>query len=349
MINILELESSKGWGGQEKRTRRVINNLSNKFKVFFAVEEDSQLYKKRDEINATFLHVKLDKSYNLSSIFKLCKFVKTNKIQIISTHSGKDAWIGNIVGKLTNTKVIRVRHLNLPIHPFGYNLNDKIVCVSKEVKNGLANDGVREEKLEIIYTGVDTRRFNPAKTYDLKKELHVNEDCPLLGIVAVLRGAKQHKELIRTFAKIDTKAKLLIIGDGPQKESIKQLIKELDLKEKVIMLGHRNDVEKILPNLDLFMLPSRHEALGTSLLEAQSSGVVVLGSNVGGIPEAIVDGKTGFLFDDFGQLEEKISLLLKDENLRLKMSKNARSHIEKHFSINQMIEKTQKLYEDILK
>lgn len=348
MINILELESSKGWGGQEKRTRRVINNLSDEFKVFFAVEKDSELYAKQKEINATFLHVKLNKIYNLFTIFKLCKFIIKNNIHIISTHSGKDGWIGNFVGKLTNTKVIRVRHLNLPIKPAGYNLNDKVVCVSQEVKNGLLKDGVKKDKLEVIYTGVDTKRFNPLKTYDLRKELHVKDDCLLIGVVAVLRRAKRHDELIRIFSKIKTDAKLLIVGDGPQKENIQNLIKELNLANRVILLGHRDDVDKILPNLDIFILPSRHEALGTSLLEAQSCGVVAIGSNVGGIPEAIDDGKSGFLFDNFDKLKEQISSLLKDDSLREQMSKNAREYIEKNFSVKQMIEKTQNLYKEIV-
>lgn len=349
MIRILELESSKGWGGQEKRTVRVINNLSSEFEVFFAVQKDSTLLKRKNEINAKFFDVNLNKAYNLTTIFKLCRFVLKNDIKIISTHSGKDAWIGNIVGALTKRKVIRVRHLILPIHAFGYNLNDKVVCVSKEVKNALIRDGVKKEKLKVIYTGVDTDKFRPSSSYDLRAQLGLGKDCLLVGIVAVLRGAKRHKDLIKTFAKIKTDAKLLIIGGGDGYESIKELILSLNLEQKVLMLGHREDISEILPNLDIFTLPSRHEALGTSLLEAQSCGVPVVASNVGGIPEALMDKKTGFLFDTFEELEEKLTLLLDDEKLRKSLAQNAREYIEQNFSISQMIQKTQALYKEILK
>ncbi len=83
--------------------------------------------RKKDEINAEFFTIKLNKIYNLKTIYRLCKFVNENKIDIISTHSGKDAWIGNIVGLITNTKVVRVRHLIVPVKPMSYNLATKVV------------------------------------------------------------------------------------------------------------------------------------------------------------------------------------------------------------------------------
>jgi len=349
MINILEMESSRGWGGQEKRTVRLVNNLpSDEYKVFWAVEEDSTLYEKRDEINAEFFTIKLNKIYNLKTIYKLCKFVNENKIDIISTHSGKDAWIGNIVGLITNTKVVRVRHLIVPVKPFSYNLATKVVTVSNQVKDYLISAGVKKEKLVNIYTGIDTQKFSDTLVYDLREELNIPEDTKLIGCVAVLRGAKRHKELIKTFSKIHIDAKLIIVGDGPMKDEINKTIIEYNVNDKVIMLGHRDDIDKILPNFDLFVLASRHEALGTSLLEAQSCGVPVVASNVGGIPEALKEGKTGYLFDDFDMFEKQLNDILTDETKLLELKSNARAFILKTFSVKKMMEDTQKLYKELV-
>lgn len=351
MIKILEMESSRGWGGQEKRTVRLVNNLpENDFEVFWAVEKNSTLYEKREEINGIFLTYKLNKIYNIFTIIKLVQLVKKEKIDIISTHSGKDSWIGNIVGFLTNAKVIRVRHLILPVKgPFSYNCADKVVTVSNQVKDYLISVGVKKEKVQKIYTGIDTNKFLPEIKYDLRKELNLSSNIILIGIVAVLRGAKQHMKLIETFSKLNKEnVRLLIIGDGPMENDIIKHINKLNLADKVLMLGHREDVNLLLPNLDMFCLPSRHEALGTSLLEAQSCGVPVLGSNVGGIPEALIDGQTGYLFNTFDELEIRLNELIEDKEKLNQFKINSRKFILENFSVEKMMEDTIKLYREII-
>ncbi len=351
MINILEMESSKGWGGQEKRTVRLVNNLpKDEYKIYWAVEEDSTLYKKQNEINAEFFTIPLNKIYNLKTIFKLARFVKEKNIDIISTHSGKDAWIGNIVGLISGVKVVRVRHLIVPIKsPASYNLATKVVTVSEQVRCELEDAGVKKQKLQTIYTGIDTKKFSDKKEYDLRDELGISNDTKLVGCVAVLRGAKRHMDLIKTFSKLENiNSKLIIVGDGPMKLEIEKTIKQYNMQNKVIMLGHRNDVATLLPNFDLFVLASRHEALGTSLLEAQSCGVPVIASNVGGIPEALDNGNTGLLFDDFSMLELQLKELLSDESKLQTMKDNCRKFIVEKFSVEKMMEDTQKLYKELV-
>ena len=344
-MRILELESSKGWGGQEKRTVRLNNNLDAK--IFWAVSKDSELFKRQDEIKGEFFAVEIRKTYDLRAIWQVVKIVKKYNIDIISTHSGKDAWIGAIVGKITGKKVVRTRHLLTPINsPTSYNLSDKVVCVSKGVRNYLASKGIKEEKLKVIYTGIDTKKFTPTIKKDLKKELGV--DGVLIGIVAVLRMAKRHKDLIQAIRNLDVK--LAIIGDGPYRKSVEEFIKEFNVEDKVFMLGHRDDVYEVLPSLDIFVLPSSQEALGTSILEASACGVSVVASNVGGIPECVEDGKSGFLFEaqNVKDLQDKLKILIENENLRKQFGEYGRKMVEEKFSVEKMVSDTQKLYEELL-
>ena len=140
MINILELESSLGFGGQEHRTQRVINGLDkSKFKVFYGLNPGSKSLEK--QIECEFVEFNLKRPFNILEILKICKFVKQNNIKIISTHSGKDGTIGAIVGKICGVNVVRTRHLQLPItSPLPYNLSTKVVGVCNSVCTDLIKE-----------------------------------------------------------------------------------------------------------------------------------------------------------------------------------------------------------------
>lgn len=347
-MKILEMEYSKGWGGQEKRTVRLINNLSEKFQVFYVAQPDSNIVKHKNEINAKIIPLKMRHIYNPVTIYKLVNIVKKNNIDIISTHSGKDAWLGAIVGKLTSTPVIRTRHLLTKINsPKSYNLSTVTVAVSKAVENYLKSVGVKNTTT--IYTGIDTNLYKPNSLYKLRKEYKIDNNVFLIGIVAVLRSAKRHKDLIEAVSQIQENVKLVIIGDGPQWDNLQKLIKEKHLQEKVIMTGRRNDVAEILPDLDLFVLPSKEEALGTSILEASSAGVPVVASNIGGIAECVREDKNGLLFEamNVNDLKEKLLTMIKDKEKYNYFKQNARNFIKENFSVEQMVKQTEELYTHI--
>ncbi len=348
MINVLEMESSKGWGGQEKRTVRLINSLDkSRFRVLYAVQPDSKLLKNSGNIDAKVITISMRQSYDLRAIASLIRVVRENNIDIISTHSGKDAWLGTLVGKLTGTPVIRTRHLSTPVKSIlSYNLSTHVVAVSRQVQDYLHSRGVKAEKLSTIYTGIDTDKFRPGKGIDLHATFSIPQGHTVIGIVAVLRNAKRHRDLLEAIAPLE-KVSLLIVGSGPQEENIRKKIEELGLKNRVVMAGHREDIDKILPSLDLFVLPSNMEALGTAILEASACGIPVVGSRVGGIPECVIDGETGFLFEkeNVDELRGKILSLIRNPDLRQKLGTNARQLIEKQFSVEAMKSETEKLYE----
>ncbi len=340
-IRILELEASKGFGGQEKRTVRLVNNLGDEFEVFFAVAKDSELYKRRASINAEFFSVEIRKTYDTRAICRLIRLIKKLGTHIISTHSGKDAWVGNIAGKLTGRKVVRTRHLLVPAKsPLSYNLSTKVVAISKAVYDYLVSIGVKREKLELIYTGIDTERFKPK---EVKRKWK-----PKIGIIAVLRAAKRHTFLLEAIKDMDIE--VVIVGDGPQRKNIERYIRENRLENKVKMFGFVEKPEEVIPTFDVVVLPSEHEALGTALLEAQSCGVPVIGSNVGGISECLIPNQTGFLFekDNLEDLKNKIKLLLENSKLREEFGKKAREFVVKKFSIEEMVRKTEDLYKRLV-
>lgn len=351
MINVLELEASKGWGGQEKRTVRVVNGLDkSRFKVYYGVHKDSELMRRKSEVDAEFLELPIKKSYNIFDLIRTIKVIKKYGIDIISTHSGRDAWIGAIAGKLTGKKVVRVRHLQLSINsPLSYNLSDRVTAVCHSVAEHLVSRGVQKSKIDIIYSGRDMSLYTPKKCYDFRQEIGVTKDEILIGIVAVLREQKRHTLLLKALTKLPVNCKLVIIGDGPQEGNIKRTISDLELSDRVYMVGHREDVPQILPSLDVFVLPSIMEAIGGSAIEASACQLPVVVSRVGGLPEVVLEGQSGYVFepDNVESLVEKLELLVESKERREMFGKKGREFVLETFNIERMIRETEEQYEGV--
>jgi len=348
MIRILELESSKGWGGQEWRTARLARHLDPaEFELYFAVPRDGELYRRRDDIPGHFFPVPLRQTYDLLSLTRLVFLIRKHRINIVCTHSGKDGWLGALAGRITHRPIVRTRHLQTPVKSVAsYNLSTRVVCVSNFVRDYLASAGVQREKLLTIHTSIDTERYRPDRPPVLRHELGFGDETILIGIVAVLREAKQHLSLIEAFARLKTDARLLIIGDGPQRGNIEHFISERGLQDRVLLLGFRSDIPEILPGLDIFVLPSRMEALGTAILEASASGVPVVGSRAGGIPECVIHGETGLLFEpgNVQELYEQLARLARDASLRKTLGMTGRDFIQREYSLSRMVDDTSRLY-----
>ncbi|MBF0929039.1 MAG: glycosyltransferase family 4 protein, partial [Campylobacter concisus] len=184
---------------------------------------------------------------------------------------------------------------------------------------------------------------------NMKKEFGLSDDVVGVCIVAVLRAAKNHKLLIDAFSELNLeKSALFIVGDGPQNKNLHEYIKD---KKNIFMLGNRTDVSDFLGSLDICVLPSDMEAIGGALLEASSCKLATIGSDVGGLGEAVSNGKSGFLFENGNkeELKKVLERLILDENLRKQMGEFGREYVKETFSIEKMIENTQNLYMELVK
>jgi glycosyltransferase involved in cell wall biosynthesis len=351
MIRILETESSLGWGGQEQRTVRLVNHLDQgEFQTTFAVAADSVLYQRRAEIRAQMAPISLRRAWDPITIAGLSRLVRRSRIDVISTHSGKDGWLGALVGRLCGRAVVRTRHLQIPVRsPLSFNLSTAVVAVSHQVADQLRSQGVRPAALRVIHTGIDTDRFRPERTGAFRAELGLGGGDVLLGIVAVLRRAKCHTDLLQALTRLPANAKLAVVGDGPQADSIRAEVAALGLGGRVFLLGHRDDVPRLLPDLDIFVLPSSAEALGTAILEASACGVPVVASRVGGIPECVIEHQTGLLtpVQDPAALAQGLASLVDDPALRQRLGKQGRAFVARDFSVARMVERTEALYRDL--
>jgi glycosyltransferase involved in cell wall biosynthesis len=208
-------------------------------------------------------------------------------------------------------------------------------------------------KVAVIPNGVDTDRFAPVFDVSaLRSELGIRTSDPVVGIVAALRPEKNHElylEVARRIVAHLPAARFLIIGDGPCREALQQRVNELQLRSNAMFLGTREDVPRLLAAMDVFVLTSHIEANPVSILEAMSVGRPVVSTNVGSIPEAVAEGKTGFLVapDDASQFATRVLRLLNDPPLARSMGAAGREIIVARWSVDAMVQGYERLIESI--
>jgi glycosyltransferase involved in cell wall biosynthesis len=187
----------------------------------------------------------------------------------------------------------------------------------------------------------------------LRSEFGVGEDEFVIGIVGSLYPVKGHAYLfhaLRTVLVHHPKTRLLVIGQGDLEQALKQEVLELGIERAVSFLGLRNDVPRILPLLDLFVLPSLSEGLSVALLEAMSAGVPVIASKVGGNPEIVVNGETGYLVPPQRpeELASRIIEFMSNQESSRLMGERGRERVAREFTTARMLERYQDLYDSCL-
>lgn len=360
-ITVLHTESSLGWGGQENRTLYECLGLRRLgARVIILCKPESKLRQRAEKAGFDVRAHRMKSNRDLAAVRFILNLIKSDSVDVICTHSGDDSFLSAIAGRLSRRKpiIVRTRHLALPItSKMTYSLfPHKVVTVSEFVRRYLVDDkGIDKEKVVTVPTGVDIERFSPDAAADtLRKELNLPDKALIVGTVAILRKKKGHEFLLDAASGILKEvpnAVFVFAGDGPQRENLEAKIRTLGITDKVIFLGLRPDVPTVLKGLDIFVLPTLQEALGTSILEASAMRKAVVATSVGGVPEAVIDGVTGILVppSDPRALEVAIVRLLKDAAMRKKMGEAGRIMVEKEYTTDKMAEGMFALYKGLLK
>ena len=232
-----------------------------------------------------------------------------------------------------------------PVIEFAINQSDAVTAVSESLKEDTHRFFEIDKDIRVIPNFVDFSFYQNGVDSTLRNTF-ASEDEYIITHISNFRKLKRVDDVIRVFEGIQHKvaAKLLMVGEGPEIESVKALAKSNDLEDKIFFLGKSKRIEQITEISDLFLLPSETESFGLVALEAMASSVPVVSSNVGGLPEVNIDGKTGFLCDvgDIDGMTAAALTILKDEASLNQFKKNALEHA-KTFDLDTIIP----LYEDL--
>ncbi len=232
------------------------------------------------------------------------------------------------------------------------------VTMSQDLQQWLQNDvGIGSEKIVQLYNGVDFSRFSSTANPALRQEIGLPTECFSIGSVGRLQKEKDQRTLIEAFnllvnqvAPQGRELRLVLAGDGPEKNDLKTLVNQYNLTDKVLFLGARNDVPQIMALLDLFVLPSLGEGISNTILEAMASGLPVVATDVGGNPELVVDGKTGYLVPSQApkQIVQVISDYLSTPKKLGQHGKQGQQRARRLFSLETMVTRYTAFYDDLL-
>jgi N-acetyl-alpha-D-glucosaminyl L-malate synthase BshA len=285
--------------------------------------------------------------FSISATFKLLRIVRKYKIDLIHAHYVMPpGLIAVICSMFSGTKTAITIHGSdifvLARKPILKSIiksilkrSDYIFVVSESLKENVLELGIAgiENKLSVTYNSVDIERFRPDQTSTFKEEINIDSQKPVVLFVGNLVWQKGVEYLIRAKEFLNVDAEIVIAGDGPLLEELKAIV-EFEKMEGITFTGARNDIEKIMPDADVVVVPSISESFGIVILEAMASGKPVIATNVGGIPE-VVNKEIGILVnpEDSVGLAEAIDKILQDKELQEKMGKTARKQVMEYASI----------------
>lgn len=227
---------------------------------------------------------------------------------------------------------------------------DRVIAVCQAESQILADVGLDSKKLNLIYNGVPTPQINLQKSQEYTYKFQLDPTQIIIGTAARLNPAKGLTFLIQAFAKLTKNHSnliLIIAGTGELEQELKQQTQDLDVSDRVIFTGYINDLPNLLELFDIFVLPSLQEACSLACAEAMTQKKAIVGSNVGGISEQVVDGETGFIVapKDVDSLMKKLQILIENPELRTQFAEAGYLRYRENFNLEKMLARTAQVYE----
>jgi glycosyltransferase involved in cell wall biosynthesis len=318
--------------------------------------------------NLDVFHFPTRRFYDINGVRQLRKILllaKQRKVDIIHTYFEKSEVLGWLIAKLANIPVwitsrrdLGFKRSRIYDRLFAFSSRDCSKCIAncQAIKNQMVNKGsIIKDKVDVIYNGID---FSPyKKTYDdkaLRQEIRLKDNVRLVGMVAnFYHEIKGHQFLLEAAKIIQKKipdVEFVLVGDGFLIDQYREKAEKMGLNGKVHFLGKRGDVPAILSILSVSVLCSTSEGLSNTILESMAAGKPVVATRVGGNPELVIDGETGYLIPpaDSSALAQAIISLLQNPGKASAMGLSGRAEVERKFTLKTMTERYENLYKSFI-
>lgn len=367
-VRACHIASGDCWAGAEAQVAGLLAALSRRenVSVLAIVLNEGKL---AGEIRRSGIEVCVipeSKHGFLAILSRATEFLRNKQIGILHSHRYKENLLAAMLARRCKVPfIVRTQH-GAP-EPFAgwrrvkqsaigivdrftaRHFTDCVISVSEELGKGLCLY-VPPGRLSIIHNGIDTETVRSRlTTTEAKVRLRIFPSCPVVGVVGRLEPVKRIDIFLKTARQVMAKlpeSKFIIAGSGSLDSHLRDMAGDLGLNNHAMFLGHRDDIYDVLRAMDLLVLPSDHEGLPTSLLEAMFLQVPVLARPVGGIPEVIEDGVTGFLMNsgDPATLAEACLFLLAHDHLRVQVAVEGALAVKSKFSIEATAREMAALY-----
>ena len=354
-LKILHIDPEKSWGGGETEVVNLLTYLSARRHVSHLVcHPDGLLSTAAKKIEIKTFPVRIRNDIDMRSVPFLRQLIRREEYDIIHFHTKRAHALTLCLGQVSpDLRFVVTRRMDYLVsknwyHDYLYNRRvDGIVALSKKIANVLVDGGVRREKIRVIYTGVEFERFQNSQSAT------GNDRETVVGTVAVLGARKGHRFLLEAAALLKQQGYRMtyrFAGEGPEKERLQKIARDLGVQQETVFEGFVSDVANFLMGIDIFVLPSLNEGMGVAVLEAMAASKPVVASRVGGIPELVEDGLTGFLVAP-GNAEElagAITRLVSGRGLMIEMGTRGRERVQQNFTMAQTASKLEAYYYELL-
>jgi glycosyltransferase involved in cell wall biosynthesis len=368
-LRVLHLNTEPTWRGGEQQLLYLMDGLrEHGVSQTLVAQPGKPMAERARAAGHDVVELRTRGEADMMAVLALRRLISRQAISVVHAHTSHAHTLGSMAAASVlgarRPKMIVARRVDFSIYRrsfFGLNGFkykhgvDLFVTVSEAIKRVLVADGVSPERITCVHSGIDIARVRDAepRTAELRAELGVPEGHALIGNVAHMADHKGQCYLIEAMPAILAErptTTCVIVGDGELRADLLAQADELGVRERVLFPGFRTDVAQLLKAMDVFVMPSHMEGLGTSVLDAMAAGTPVVGTEAGGMPESIVDDVTGILcpIRDAGALARGVLRLLGDPALCARLSGAASGWVEERFSTQAMVAGNLRVYRQLL-
>jgi L-malate glycosyltransferase len=357
----LHVDTARTWrGGQNQVLVTVLGMRSAGHRAMLVAHPDGELRARARE-GLELLPLAPRTEMDLSAAWRLSRAIKALRPDIVHAHDPHAVAMSALAlsmstqpkrAPLVASRRVDFRLKKNTLSRWKYDQVNRFICASDAIRRMLVTDGVDEARTVTVHEGIDVAHAAAATPAPLHEELWLPHGSPIVGNVAALVPHKGQRHFIEAAALVVRQApdaRFVIAGEGELRESLEHQVKHLGLEKHVFLLGFRPDILAIHKALDIFVMSSVTEGLGTSVLDAMACGKPVIGTTAGGIPEVVSEGQTGLLVPprDHHAMAEAITRLLKDDTLRARMGAAGLALANAKFSAERMVTDTLRVYDDV--
>ncbi len=305
---ILHVSTPRSWRGGEQQLAYLYEELAKKgVEQYILCRKGGELASKGKSKGWNIIECAKRTAIDPFFARKIKSICKQKAIDIIHTHDSHAHSFAVMAATFygNKTPIVVSRRVDFAvskssIKKYNHKCVKRILCVSEAIKSLTAPDIVDKSVLKTVHSGIDLSRFphSKGKCTKLRSEFNISSTTPIIGNVAAIAPHKDYFTFVDTVAELvnrGLKAKFFIIGTGPMDAEIKDYVYKKSLNDQIVFTGFRADIPEILPELDIFLITSETEGLGTSVIDAFACKVPVVATKAGGIPELVKHEKTGLL------------------------------------------------------
>jgi L-malate glycosyltransferase len=355
----LHIDTARTWrGGQNQTLLTVLGLRSLGHRTFLLAHPQGELRRRASE-GPDLIPFVPRAELDLTAAWRMTRIIRDVKPTIIHAHDPHGVAVAALALSYQTFDphpiLVASRRVDFQLRTnafsrWKYRQVRAFICASDAIRQMLIDQGIEADRALTVHEGIDLDHVNAAPPISVHEAYWLPHNAPLAGAIGALVGHKGHRYLVEAAARVVREvpdARFVIFGEGDLRAPLEKLIAELHLEKHVLLGGFRADVLSLLKGFDFFIMPSITEGLGTSLLDAMACAKPIIASRVGGIPEVVMDGKTGVLVPpkDSEALAEAIIGVMQDRARAAAMGEAGYARVVARFTVERMVEETLAVYE----